>query len=79
MPPIRASSSRTDERSSRNNAQRGTDWHYDDMLTGINSVDRNASKESVRYSLDGRALKSPTKGINIIRKSDGTKEKVIVK
>ena len=33
----------------------------------------------VRYNLDGRRLSSPTKGINIIRQSDGTTRKVIVK
>ena len=33
----------------------------------------------VRYYLDGRRLSSPTKGINIIRRGDGTTRKVIVK
>ena len=31
------------------------------------------------YSLDGRRLKSPQKGINIIRRSDGTTKKMIVR
>ena len=33
----------------------------------------------VRYNLDGRKLTYPQKGINIIRQSDGTTRKVIVK
>jgi hypothetical protein len=33
----------------------------------------------VRYNLDGRKLTYPQKGINIIRQSDGTSRKVIVK
>lgn len=36
-------------------------------------------RSDVRYYLDGRRLKSPQKGINIIRQSDGTTKKVIVK
>lgn len=36
-------------------------------------------KEVARYSLDGRKLSAPQKGINILRMSDGTTRKVIVK
>lgn len=32
-----------------------------------------------RYTIDGRAIKNPQKGLNIIRMSDGTTKKVIVK
>ena len=35
--------------------------------------------EVARYSLDGRKLSAPQKGINILRMSDGTTRKVIVK
>ena len=35
--------------------------------------------ENARFGLDGCRLQSPTKGINIIRQSDGTTRKVIVK
>lgn len=36
-------------------------------------------REVARYSLDGRQLAAPQKGINIIRMSDGTTRKVLVK
>ena len=47
--------------------------------TAINEIRSNDSTKTVYYSLDGRRLKSPQKGINIIRQSDGTTKKVIVK
>ena len=37
------------------------------------------TKEAQRYSLNGLRITSPPKGINIIRYSDGTTKKVIVK
>ena len=36
-------------------------------------------KEGVWYSLDGKKLGKPQKGINILRYSDGTSKKVVVK
>lgn len=36
-------------------------------------------KESARYSLNGQKLAAPAKGLNIVRMSDGTVRKVIVK
>ncbi len=47
--------------------------------TAIEGITISSPIESKRYSLDGRRLKSPQKGINIIRQSDGTTKKVIVK
>jgi hypothetical protein len=32
-----------------------------------------------RYSLDGRRLSAPQRGINVLRMSDGTTRKVLVK
>ena len=51
---------------------------YESFLSSINAVESDSGK-TVYYSLDGRRLKSPQKGINIIRQSDGTVKKVIVK
>ena len=55
---------------------------YVDMLEGVREL-RDVSpanaREVARYSLDGRMLVSPQKGINIIRLSDGTTRKVMVK
>lgn len=48
---------------------------------GINNVGVTEGnvKEVARYSLDGRQLSRPEKGINIIKMSDGSTRKVIVK
>ena len=46
--------------------------------SSIKAVESDLGK-IVHYNLNGRRLSSPTKGINIIRQSDGTTRKVIVK
>ena len=45
-------------------------------VTGIHNT--NAT-EAVRYTLDGRQINAPQHGINIVRMSDGTVRKVMVK
>ena len=52
----------------------------DNAATGIEGVaiEGNAT-EVARYDIHGRQLKQPTHGINIVRYSDGTAKKVIVK
>lgn len=47
-------------------------------ISGVVTPDENAT-EVARYALDGTQLSAPTKGINIIKMSDGTTRKVIVK
>lgn len=49
--------------------------------TGIENVAESADsvKEVARYSIDGTKLNSPAKGINIVKMSDGTTRKVLVK
>lgn len=51
-----------------------------DISTGINTAtsDNNAT-EVARYAADGTQLSAPAKGLNIIKMSDGTTRKVIVK
>lgn len=50
------------------------------VTTGMDSAKADAGvSEVARYSLDGRKLSAPQKGINILRMSDGTTRKVIVK
>ena len=51
------------------------------LETGIKDVPNTSSSatESARYSTDGTRIASPQKGINIIRMSDGTVKKVLVK
>lgn len=48
--------------------------------THINTIGRNDnSTEIKRYSLNGQQLTRPSKGINIIKMSDGTTKKIIVR
>ncbi len=71
------------------------DWYYADYgdayvnnanmvkvgsSTGISKTisDSNVTEQS-RYTIDGRQLTTPVKGLNIVKMSDGTTRKVIVK
>ena len=59
-----------------------THWKdFFNITTGIKGVPNTSSSatESARYSTDGTRIASPQKGINIIRMSDGTVKKVLVK
>lgn len=47
--------------------------------TDINAVEGVKAEETGRYTLDGKMLNAPQRGINIIRMSDGTIKKVIVR
>ena len=47
--------------------------------TGIDGVEDNAVIEVARYDIHGRLLCEPTKGINIVKMSDGTVRKEMVK
>lgn len=48
---------------------------------GVNSVESSMDEavEVARYSLDGRLLSEPERGVNLVKMSDGTVRKVIVK
>ena len=47
--------------------------------TGINNViTSNDTKELSRYSLNGQRLSAPTKGLNIVKYSNGSVKKVVV-
>ena len=50
-----------------------------DFATAVNSVTSNSDIPEACYSLDGRKLPHSQKGINIIRMTDGTIKKVLVK
>ena len=62
-----------------------TGWEYFNNIvefdaTGIDSVTTNSdAKEVSRYSVDGQKLDAPVKGLNIVKYSDGSIKKVIVK
>ena len=47
--------------------------------TAISSVHNTTATEAARYTLDGRQVSAPQRGLNIIRLSDGTVRKVMVK
>lgn len=47
--------------------------------TGISSVSTTNATEAVRYTLDGRQISAPQHGLNIVKMSDGTVKKVMVK
>ena len=51
----------------------------DPKPTGITTVDRASSTVDHYYSLDGQHLEQPRKGVNIVRMSDGTVKKVVIK
>ena len=51
-----------------------------DTQTGIDSVTASdAAKEVSRYGINGQLLNGPTKGVNIVKYSDGTTKRVMVK
>ena len=57
--------------------------HFDPEIphsTNINGYDRSLEKkEAARYNANGQLLKQPTKGLNIIKYTDGTTEKKFVR
>ena len=51
----------------------------DGSQTGIEAIKSETATEVARYTIDGRALNAPQTGVNIIKMSDGTVKKVLVK
>lgn len=47
--------------------------------TGISEIEADGATEVERFTLDGKRLDAPQRGINIVRMSDGTVRKVVVK
>ena len=45
----------------------------------VNSVSKDDAKPAIIYSVDGRIQKTQQRGLNIIRMSDGTVQKVMIK
>ena len=67
------------------NAYQNSEWRYCKEIiemetSGIDSVILNPdAKEVSRYSVNGQRLAVPVKGLNIVKYSDGTVRKVVVK
>jgi hypothetical protein len=49
------------------------------QTTGIKEVGRDVTKAVQYYSIDGKRIATPQRGLNIIRTSDGKMKKVVVK
>jgi hypothetical protein len=57
-----------------------TDAASQDVIDGIeNAHNTDDVTEIARYDVNGRKLSAPQKGLNIIRMSDGTSKKVMIK
>lgn len=55
-------------------------WITEGIPSGIEGVKTEVDKTEVsRYTIDGKKLSEPQEGINIIKMSDGTTKKVIMK
>lgn len=52
---------------------------YDKNSTGIEYITENDKKISAYYTLDGKEIKEPQKGINIVKYANGKTTKVVVK
>ena len=49
-------------------------------VSGVDSINKtNDIKETARYGADGQPLHAPTNGLNIVKYSDGSIKKVVVK
>jgi hypothetical protein len=69
---------KADSRWSSYNIQKLSDYKPSTNITPVGVSETNATPIA-RYTVDGRAISAPTKGVNIIRMSDGTARKVMVK
>jgi len=47
--------------------------------SAIRMIDNERNNQSMRYALDGRQLNTPEKGLNIVRMTDGSIRKIVVK
>ncbi len=51
----------------------------EDPIISISAIEEKASAETVRYNVSGQLIKTPQSGLNIVKLSDGTTLKVLVK
>lgn len=52
---------------------------YKDDATGVNTADSEIPTEHSRYDLTGRRIQTATKGVNIVRYSNGNVKRILVK
>jgi hypothetical protein len=61
------------------NSSESFSGEFDTQTTGIKEVNSNVTKAVQYYSIDGKRIATPQRGLNIIRTSDGKTKKVVVK
>ena len=61
------------------NSSESFSGEFDTQTTGIKEVNSNVTKAVRYYSIDGKRISTPQRGLNIIRTSDGKMKKVVVK
>lgn len=54
-------------------------YKIDRQATSVSRVNAMPAAVTARYSLDGQRLTTPRRGVNIVRRSDGKTEKILVK
>ena len=61
------------------NSSESFSGEFDTQTTGIKEINSDAAKAVQYYSIDGKRIATPQRGLNIIRTSDGKTKKVVVK
>ena len=61
------------------NSSESFSGEFNTETTGIMEVNSNVTRTVQYYSIDGKRISTPQRGLNIIRTSDGTTKKIIVK
>ena len=61
------------------NSRESFSGEFDTQTTGIKEVNSNVTRTVQYYSIDGKRIATPQRGLNIIKISDGTTKKVVVK
>ena len=61
------------------NSSESFSGEFDTQTTGIKEVNSNVTRTVQYYSIDGKRISTPQRGLNIIRTSDGKTKKVVVK
>ena len=61
------------------NSSESFSGEFDTQTTGIKEVNSNVTRTVQYYSIDGKRIATPQRGLNIIRTSDGKMKKVVMK
>ena len=61
------------------NSSESFSGEFNTQATGIKEVNSNVTRTVQYYSIDGKRIATPQRGLNIIKMSDGTTKKIIAK